>query len=88
MDNVDAHFSDTGDANQGIQIGAIAVNQSPLGMDDFGHLENVLLEEPQGIGVRQHESCHLLVHQGSQRFWVDEPSRIRFHRHSLVVTEG
>ena len=57
-------------------------------MDDIGDILEVLLEDPQGVGVRYHYSRDFLVHRIGHRLRVEQAVRAGLDRHDLVVARG
>ncbi|MNI79051.1 hypothetical protein D3C73_1354820 [compost metagenome] len=56
MHNVEAHVSRTGYAHNGVGIGAVIIKQAAGLVDNFGDFDDLLLEQAEGAGVRQHEA--------------------------------
>ena len=54
MQDIKSQIAGTGDAQQGVQVGAVAVNQPAglmYGFDDFQHM---LVEQAQRVGIGEH----------------------------------
>ena len=62
LHDIEAHVAGPGHAEQRVHVGAVAVDQSPLRVDDRGDLGHVALEQPQGVRVRDHDGGDVLVH--------------------------
>jgi hypothetical protein len=74
MQHVHAGVTDVDDAHDGVHVGTVAVDQPPLGMNDVGHLTDIVLEQPQGVGVGDHDAGSVLVHELGHRFGIRTPS--------------
>ena len=57
-------------------------------MDGGGDLGDVLLEQPQGVGVREHDAGHVRVEAGPQGVEVDQAPPVGGNRNRLVAAEG
>ena len=73
LDDIEAHVPWARDANEGIQIGPIAIYQPTFAMHDIAHRLNVFFEDPQRIGIGGHEGGDILVHHFSNGLWVNDP---------------
>ena len=56
MHHVETHVSGAYLPHDGIEIGAIVVQKTAGAMDCFGNLQDVLFEQPKGVGVGQHDT--------------------------------
>ena len=62
MDDVEPHVAGPRLADDGVQVGAVVVQQCATGVEDLRHLADALVEEPERRGVRQHQPGGALVH--------------------------
>ncbi len=60
--HIDAEISGAHFADQGVHICPVHVEQTALCVHDVGNLVNLLLKNPQGIGIGEHERGYVLVH--------------------------
>ncbi len=54
--HIDAHIAGAQDAQQGVHVGAIAIDQPAAIVDSLDDMLKVLIEEPQRVGVGQHQA--------------------------------
>ena len=47
----DGEIAGANDAHQGVQVRAVAIDQPATTVDQLDHLDDVLLEQPQGVGI-------------------------------------
>ncbi len=76
VQDVEAQVARPHDAQQGVHIGAIPIDQSAAGVDPLDHFQNVLFEQPQRVGVGEHQPGHRLVALGLQRGQIDVASLV------------
>jgi hypothetical protein len=88
VQHVHPEVTDVDDAHDGVHVGAVAVDQAALGMNDVGHLTDVVFEQPQGVGVGDHDAGGVLVHQFRHRFGQQNPIRTGFDWHGLKAAQG
>jgi hypothetical protein len=72
--HVDAQVAGADDADDGVHVGAVAVDEAATAMDGVDHVLNALFEQAQGIGVGDHEPGDLIALGGddaAQRVEVD-----------------
>jgi len=50
-----------GEAHLGVEVGAVHVDLAPVGVDDFAHLDDVVLEDSVGGGVGDEEGGELVL---------------------------
>ena len=62
--DVDAHEAGLGDADEGVEVGAVAVEVAALGVDDPGDVEDPVLEDAERVGHRQHQRRDVVGHRG------------------------
>ncbi len=87
VEDVDAHVSRTDDAGQGVHVGAVHIEQAPLGMDDLGDPADIRLEDAERIGVGDHQGGHVLVHDAGQVLEIDGPLLVRLDLFDRVAAE-
>ena len=63
VQDVHADLARPHDAQDGVHVGPVAVDETAPVVDDPGDLADVLLEETQGVGVGDHDPRRLVVHQ-------------------------
>jgi hypothetical protein len=85
--DVEAHVTGPDDAENGVEVGAVVVHQPADVVHGGGDLGDVLLEQAQRVGVRQHDAGHLLVQQRAQGGHVDQAAGVRPHRDRLVPAQ-
>ena len=56
VDAVEAHVAGPDNAHNRVEVGAVVVAQAAGLMDDVGDLEDVLVEDTDGVGVGQHQT--------------------------------
>ena len=61
MDDVEAHVSGPRLADDGVEVGAVVVEERAGRVEDLRHFDDVLVEEAQGRRVRQHQPGRALV---------------------------
>ena len=52
---VEAHVARPGHAHEGVEVGAVVVEHRPGGVNHLGYIQDLALEQPQGVGVCQHQ---------------------------------
>ena len=66
MDDVEAHVSGPRPADDRVEVGAVVVEERSGVVEDLGHLDDVLVEQAERRGVRQHQPGGALVHLRAQ----------------------
>ena len=84
MHDVEAHVAGPRDAAHGVQVGAVVVEESANLVEDLCDLFDVLVEEPERRGVREHEPGGPLVDHLPQVRDVDVAARVRLDLRELV----
>src|ERR1700732_4391211 len=69
--HVHAEIAWTRDAYQCVHVRAIHVEHSAFGVQDFGGLGDVLLEDADGVGIGHHQGGHVLVDSAGEYFQID-----------------
>ena len=52
--HVEAHVTRAAGTQHGVQVGTVVVHQAATVVDEPGYLRDMLLEEPEGIGIGHH----------------------------------
>ena len=74
---VDAEVGGTDPADDGVEVGAVAVEESAGRMDGFGDLDDIALEQPAGVGVGQHDRGDVVAQLRLQRVEIDAAGGVR-----------
>ena len=69
--HVDAEIAGPRDADQRIHVGAVHVQHGALLVQDFGHADDVVLEDAERVRVGHHEGGDVAGHQLFQRAEID-----------------
>ncbi len=85
MDDVEAHVARSRDPADGVQVRAVVVHEGADAVEDALDLLDVLVEEPERRGVRQHQPGRLLVDLRAQVLDVDVPACIGLDVRQLVA---
>ncbi|MPM02900.1 hypothetical protein SDC9_49158 [bioreactor metagenome] len=83
MNNVKAHIPRSGHAHYGIQIRSIVVQEGPTCMHHRRYLENVLLEQSQGVWVGQHQGGCCFIKLGGEVLQIDHALLIAGYRNHI-----
>ena len=67
MHDVDAQIARADNTQQGIQVGAIAIDQTAGLVDDLDDFQHILVEQTERIGVGQHQTGHGIIAQAFER---------------------
>ena len=70
--HVRAKIARTRDAQYGVHVGAVQIDQPAAVMDPLGDLADLAIEQSQRVRVRHHEHCQLVVQLGAQVVQVDQ----------------
>ena len=81
--DIDAQIARAGNAEQGVHVGAVAVDQAARVVHRLHHLQDVLFEQAQRVGVRQHEASQAVIAQGFQRFHIDVAVLVGLYAHNI-----
>jgi hypothetical protein len=71
MDDVEAHVARADHPEDGIQVGAVVVQEPADLVEGGGDLGDVLLEQAEGVRIGQHDAGHVLVEHRPQCRHVD-----------------
>ena len=88
MDDVEAHVPGPGHAQDGVEVGAVVVQQAADLVHRRRDRGNVLLEEPKRVGVGQHDARHVPIQAGPEGLEVDQAAVVRGHGDGLVAAKG
>jgi hypothetical protein len=69
--HVGAEIAGPGDAQDGVHVGPVEIDQRPGVVDHPGDLGDPALEDPQGVGVGDHEHGHPVVELSGQILQID-----------------
>ena len=86
--HVEAQVSQLGAPQEGVHIGAVAVDDPARFVDEPAHLQDVGIEQSQCAGQRQHDARQLRARGLSQRLDVRVAARVRRQRHDLEARHG
>ena len=75
---VEAQVARADDAEQGVQIRAVAIHQAAAAMHQLNHLFDVLIKETQCVRVGEHHADDRVIAGGFQRFEVNVAALIRW----------
>ena len=70
VDHVKAHVAGTDHAHDRVEVGAVVVALTAGLVDDPGDLQNVLVEDAQGVGVGEHQTRRVAARRSPQGFHV------------------
>ena len=87
MHDVHAHEPRLGDADERVEVGAVAVEVPALVVHDPGDVEDPVLEDAERVGDREHEGRDVLGHRGLEHVEVDRAAGIRLQLAHLVARE-
>ena len=71
MDDVEAHVARPRDAHHRVEVGAVVVERRADAVDDLGDLLDVRVEQPERVGVGQHQAGDVVVGLRAQVVEVD-----------------
>ena len=60
--HVDAEIAGTRDAHQRVHVGAIHVEHGALRVQDLGHVDDVLFEHAERVGIGHHQRGDVFIH--------------------------
>ncbi len=76
MHDVKAHVAGADDPEDRIEVGTVVIEQSAGGVHRRGDLDDVLLEQAEGVRVGEHDPRDIGTECGAQRREVDEAARV------------
>ena len=74
-------------AQDGVHVGAVAVDETALGVHDLRDRLDVLLEEAERVGVGHHDAGGVLVHDRGHHLGGEDAARARPDRDRRVAAE-
>ena len=77
---VDAEVGRPDPADDGVEVGAVAVEEGAGRMDGLGDLDDVALEQAAGVRVGQHDRGDIVAELGLQRVQIDPAGGVRRDR--------
>jgi len=84
--DVKAQFGRLGDAKQSVKVRPVAIHQPARAMHQAGDLQQVLIEQPQRVGVGQHHAHDALVQLGAQVVETHIAPAVRGDLHHLKAS--
>ena len=84
VQDIEAQVAGSADAQQRVQVGAIAINQPASSMYHLDHLLDVLFEETQRVGIGQHQSCQRVITLCFERREVQVAAGVGFDFHHAI----
>ena len=88
MHHIDAQITGADNAQQGVHVGTIAIDQSAGIMDDLDCFHDLLFKETEGIGVGDHQASQGVVCLGFDGFKVNIPVTIGGDFDDLEAAHG
>ena len=85
VDDVEAHVAGARVAHDRVQVGAVVVEGPARVVDDLGDLRDVLVEEPEGVRVGQHQAGRVVARLRAQVVEVDAAALVGGQLHHLVA---
>ena len=88
VDDVEAHVAGPHDPQDGVQVGAVVVEQAADTVHGFGDLDDVVLEQAERARVGEHDPGHVVIEQCAQGVEVDPSPGIGPDRDDLISAQG
>ena len=88
MDDVEAHVARPRDPADGVEVGAVVVEERARVVEDRGDLPDVLVEEAERRRVREHEAGRTLVHLRPQVVEIEVAAVVGLDFAELVAGHG
>ena len=85
VDDVEAHVARAREAHHRVEVGAVVVERGADAAHDARDLGDVAVEQPERVGVGEHQARRALVDLGAQVVDVDAAVGGRAHRHRFVT---
>ena len=85
--DVETHVPWPGHAQDGVQVGAVVVEQAPRLMDHGCQFGDVLFEEAEGVRVGEHDARDVGVQVGAQVGRFHQAPFVRRHAHGAVTSQ-
>ena len=73
LDDIHAEVPELYEPHERVQVCPVAVDEPALSVHDIGDLDDLLFEEPQGVGVGEHQGGGVNVHDGLYRIHRQVP---------------
>ena len=86
--HIDSHLAGAGITHEGIEIGAVHIDEATLLVDNLGDLLDMGFKDPHGIGVGQHQAGHLLAHLFGQYLDVDSAFLVGWDGDHLISSQN
>ena len=84
VDDVEPHVARPHQAEQRVQVGAVHVEERARVVDDLRDLDNLFLEEPERVGVGEHQRGAVVVDQFREVAHVDQALGVGMNGLNLV----
>ena len=84
VDDVEAHVAGPRDPDDGVQVGAVVVEEGTRVVEDLRDLLDPLVEQPERRRVREHEPRRALVHLVAEILEVEVPALVGLHLRELI----
>ena len=88
VDAVEAHIAGTDNAHDSVQVCAVVVAKAARVVDDLRDLEDVRIEDADGVGVREHQTCRIGADSRTQRVEVNAALVVRLDVDDLIAAHG
>ena len=88
VQDVHAQVAGAGGAEHGVHVGPVHVDQAADRVHRVGNLQDALLEQPERVGVGDHQPRDLVVQRLLQRAEVEVATRAGRHRARAVADHG
>ncbi len=88
MHHVDAHVPGLRDAQERVEVRPVPIHQASCLVHETRHLEEILLEQPERVGVREHETDDPVVQLRAQLCKVDVAARVGRYLHRLEASHA
>jgi len=88
MHHIKAHVAGTGDAEQGIHVGTIHVEQAAVVVHHFGDSNDLFFEESDSVGVGQHQCGHITVKLAAEIVKVGASFGIAFDGDNFIARKS
>ena len=86
--HVDAEIARPGDAQNGVHVGAIEVDERAPAVQHLGHGGDLVVEQAEGVRVGDHEHRRPLVELGFEIDEIDQPAVIALDADGIKAGDG
>ena len=86
--DVKAHVSGTHNTQHGVHVGAVVVQKAATAVHQGCNLQNLGLEQAQGVGVGHHDTGYFVVQKRFEGFYVNAAVLQGLHFHYLEAADG